>query len=43
LPLLVIGSGPDEKYLKKIAHDNITFTGHIYDPNERIALLQKAR
>ncbi|NOZ43765.1 MAG: glycosyltransferase family 4 protein [bacterium] len=25
IPLLIMGSGPDEKFLKSIAHDNILF------------------
>jgi glycosyltransferase involved in cell wall biosynthesis len=29
LPLIIIGSGKLEKKLKKLAHDNITFTGYL--------------
>ncbi|MCF7835459.1 glycosyltransferase [Candidatus Gracilibacteria bacterium] len=43
LPLIVIGSGPDELYLKSIAGDNIIFTGRIEDTQERIKIIQQSK
>jgi len=42
LPLYVAGTGPEEKYLKSIAKDNIKFLGFISD-EEKIKYLQGAR
>lgn len=42
LPLYIAGTGPEEKYLKSIAKDNIKFLGFISD-EEKIKYLQGAR
>jgi len=41
LPLLIVGSGEEEKRLKKIAKDNIKFLGEVNE-NKKIELLSKA-
>lgn len=43
IPLLVLGSGPDEEYLKSIAWPTITFLGHIADLWQKIEILRNAR
>ncbi|PID34726.1 MAG: hypothetical protein CR971_01710, partial [candidate division SR1 bacterium] len=43
LPLLMIGSGPDELYLKSLAKDNIIFLGRIQDQKEMISIIKKAK
>ncbi len=40
--LIIAGTGPDEKYLKSIANDNIEFLGFVSD-EKRNELLQKAK
>ncbi len=35
LPLIIVGRGPEEKYLKKIAHKNIKFLGNVYGKDLR--------
>lgn len=43
LPLLMIGSGPDEYYLKSIAKENIIFLGWMQDQQEIIKILKNAK
>ena len=43
LPLMVMGSGPDEAYLKSIAHPNIVFVGWISDEQEKIKIIGQAK
>ena len=43
LPLIMMGSGPDEVYLKSIAKENIMFIGWINDVQEKIKILSQAR
>jgi glycosyltransferase involved in cell wall biosynthesis len=42
LPLVVVGNGPDDRRLRRLAGPTITFTGRVSDP-EAAALLQAAR
>lgn len=41
-PLLIIGNGPDEAYLKSIAKNNILFLGWIQDPEQRKQIVKNA-
>ncbi|AHB41417.1 group 1 glycosyl transferase [candidate division SR1 bacterium RAAC1_SR1_1] len=41
-PLIIIGSGPDEKEIKKLAQKNITFTGR-KDPITMIDIIKNAK
>jgi glycosyltransferase involved in cell wall biosynthesis len=43
LPLLVAWSWPDEDYLKSIAWPTITFVWHIWNREEKIAIMKHAR
>lgn len=43
LPLLVVGSGPDEDYLKSIAWPTVTFIGQINEVEEKVSILKHAR
>jgi glycosyltransferase involved in cell wall biosynthesis len=43
LPLLIVGSWPDEIYLKSIAWPTITFIGHISNIHQKIDILKHAR
>ena len=43
LPLIMMGSGPDEVYLKSIAKSNIIFLGWIGDVQERVKIMSQAR
>lgn len=43
LPLIMMGSGPDEVYLKSIAKENIIFVGWINDVQEKIQIIGQAR
>lgn len=43
VPLIVMGSGPDEKYLKSIAGPSIIFIGWIKDVDEKIKIISKAK
>ncbi len=43
IPLIVMGSGPDEKYLKSIAGPNIIFIGQIQDVDEKIKIIKYAK
>lgn len=43
IPLIIAGSGPDEKELKALAWDTITFVGWVSDVDTKIALLRKSR
>lgn len=42
-PLIIIGSGPDEIYLKSIAHPNIIFIDRIDNPEEMTKILAQAK
>jgi glycosyltransferase involved in cell wall biosynthesis len=42
-PLIIIGNGPDEVYLKSIAHKNIIFIDRIEDKKEMYAILSQAK
>lgn len=42
-PLIMMGSGPDELYLKSIANDNIKFVGTISNVQEKINIIGKSR
>ena len=42
LPLIMMGSGPDEVYLKSIAKPNIIFIGWIADPAEKLKVMSEA-
>ena len=42
LPLIIVGSGPEEKRLKKLAFSNITFKGNLSDEEIRL-LYQRCR
>lgn len=42
-PLLIMWSGPDEKYLKSIAKWNIIFIGWIYDPQEKMNIIKNSK
>jgi glycosyltransferase involved in cell wall biosynthesis len=42
LPLLIVGEGPQKKYLQKISNKNITFLGHLAQ-NDLIKYMSKAR
>ncbi|MEI8091483.1 MAG: hypothetical protein WCG98_04570 [bacterium] len=43
LPLVMMGSGPDEVYLKSIAKENIIFTGWITDMQEKVDIIKQAK
>ena len=43
VPLIVMGSGPDEKYLKSIAGPSIIFIGRITDVDEKIKIIKNAK
>ncbi len=43
VPLIVMGSGPDEKYLKSIAGPSIIFIGWITDVDEKIKIISQAK
>lgn len=43
VPLIVMGSGPDEKYLKSIAGPGIIFIGWIQDIDEKIKIISQAK
>ncbi|MFA6256188.1 MAG: glycosyltransferase [Candidatus Absconditabacterales bacterium] len=43
VPLIVMGSGPDEVYLKSIAGPSIIFIGWITDVNEKIKIISQAK
>jgi glycosyltransferase involved in cell wall biosynthesis len=43
IPLIVMGSGPDEVYLKSIAGPWIIFIGWIKDINEKIKIISQAK
>lgn len=43
IPLLVMGSGPDEDRLKSIASDTVTFIGQVSDIDEKIKIISQAR
>lgn len=43
MPLIVMGSGPDEAYLKSIAGPNIIFIGRIGDIDERVKIISQAK
>ena len=41
-PLIIIGDGPERKYLESLAQENVQFLGHVED-KERTSLMAKAR
>ncbi|HMS90935.1 MAG TPA: glycosyltransferase [Candidatus Absconditabacterales bacterium] len=43
VPLIIMGSGPDEVYLKSIAGPTIIFIGRITDVNEKINIIKQAK
>lgn len=43
VPLIVMGSGPDEVYLKSIAGPSIIFIGRISDADEKIKIIKNAK
>jgi len=43
VPLIMMGSGPDEKYLKSIAGPSIIFIGWIKDVDEKIKIISQAK
>lgn len=43
VPLIVMGSGPDEVYLKSIAGPSIIFIGRITDVDEKIKIISQAK
>ncbi len=43
VPLIVMGSGPDEAYLKSIAGPSIIFIGWIQDVDEKIKIISQAK
>lgn len=43
VPLIVMGSGPDERYLKSIAGQWIIFIGRIKDIDEKIKIISQAK
>ncbi len=43
VPLIVMGSGPDEAYLKSIAGPSIIFIGWINDIDEKIKIISQSR
>jgi glycosyltransferase involved in cell wall biosynthesis len=43
VPLIVMGSGPDEVYLKSIAGPSIIFIGRITDIDEKIKIISQAK
>jgi glycosyltransferase involved in cell wall biosynthesis len=43
VPLIVMGSGPDEVYLKSIAGPSIIFIGWIQDSDEKIKIISQAK
>jgi glycosyltransferase involved in cell wall biosynthesis len=43
IPLLIMGSWPDEGALKALAGDTVQFVGQVHDPAEKIAIMQHAR
>jgi len=42
-PLIIIGSGPDETYLKSIAHKNIIFVDWIDNKKEMFKMIAQAK
>ncbi len=42
-PLIVMGNGPDEVYLKSIAGPSIIFIGRVKDEDEKIKIISKAK
>lgn len=42
-PLIMIGAGPDELYLKSIANDNIIFVGWIDDVEEKMKIISRSK
>ncbi|NPA77007.1 MAG: glycosyltransferase family 4 protein [Candidatus Diapherotrites archaeon] len=42
IPLKIVGTGPDESYLRRIAPDSVEFLGYV-DENEKIRILSHAR
>ncbi len=43
VPLIMMGSGPDEKRLKSIAGPSIIFVGRIEDVDEKIKIISQAK
>jgi hypothetical protein len=43
IPLIVMGSGPDELYLKSIANPWIIFIGWIKDVDEKIKIISQSK
>ena len=43
VPLIIMGSGPDEHYLKSIAGPTIIFIGRISDIDERVKIMSQAK
>ena len=43
VPLIIMGSGPDEKYLKSIAGPSIIFIGRIKDIDEKIKIISQSK
>ena len=43
VPLIIMGSGPDEKQLKSIAGPSIIFIGRIQDVDEKIKIISQAK
>ena len=43
VPLIMMGSGPDEVYLKSIAGPSIIFIGWINDIDEKIKIISQAK
>ena len=43
VPLIVMGSGPDEVYLKSIAGPSVIFIGWIKDVDEKIKIISQAK
>lgn len=43
VPLIVMGSGPDETYLKSIAGPTIIFIGRIQDVDDKIKIIKNAK
>lgn len=43
VPLIMMGSGPDEAYLKSIAGPSIIFIGRIQDIDEKIKIISQAK
>jgi len=43
VPLIIMGSGPDEKQLKSMAGPSIIFIGWIQDIDEKIKIISQAK